>query len=178
MSARFAWAKLFLSLAGAASLCSGACAGSKPPAPATPRAAAPAPQPKKLAWLPVETLDAPDVARTINDHLGRIKIPGAGDSVKAAVSLEMAQLAIECTEQTPACYRAVGKSLGADQMLWGELRRGPTPKKSIRVTLALFDVGAGTPPKRVAKTFDDAQAARAGVGALVETAFASGSGTP
>ena len=178
MSARFAWAKLFLSLAGAASLCAGACASRKPPAPVTPRAAAPAQQPKKLAWLPVDMFDAPDVARTINDHLGRLKLPGTGDSVKAAVSLEMAQLAIECTEQTPACYRAVGKSLGADQMVWGELRRGPTPKKSIRVTLALFDVRAGTPPKRVEKTFDDPQAARAGVAELVDHAFMSGSDTP
>jgi hypothetical protein len=178
MSARFAWAKLFLSLAGAASLCAGACASRQPPAAATPRAAAPAAQQKKLAWLPVDILDAPDVARTINDHLGRVKIPGAGASVKAAVSLEMAQLAIECTQQTPACYRAVGKSLGADQMLWGELRRSPTPKKSIRVTLALFDVRAGTPPKRVEKTFDDTQAARAGVADLVHHAFAPGSQTP
>ena len=178
VSERFAWTKLLLSLAGAASLCSGACASRQAPTPATPRAAAPAAPPKKLAWLPVDMLDAPDVARTINDHLGRVKIAGAGDSVKAAVSLETAQLAIECTEQTPTCYRAVGKSLGVDKMLWGELRRGPTPKKSISVTLALFDVRAGTPPKRVEKTFDDPQAANAGVAALVEHAFAPGSDTP
>jgi len=178
VSTRFAGAKLLLWLAGAASLCSVACASRHAPAPVTPRAATPTVPPKKLAWLPVDVLDAPDVARTINDHLGRLKIPGAGDSVKAAVSLEMAQLAIECTEQTPACYRAVGKSLGADQMLWGELRRSPTPKKSIRVSLALFDVRAGTPPKRVEKTFDDPQAARAGVAALVDHAFTSGGDAP
>jgi len=178
MSARFAWAKLFLGLAGAASLCAGACASRHPPAPATPQATTAPPPPKRLAWLPVDVLDAPDVARTMNEHLARLKIPGAADGVKAAVSLEMAQLAIECTDPTPACYRAVGRSLGADQMLWGELRRGPTSKRSIRIALALFDVRAGTPPRRVEKTFDDPRAARAGVGALVDGAFASAGATP
>jgi len=39
-------------------------------------------------------------------------------------------------------------------------------------------VRAGTPPKRVEKTFDDPQAAQAGVAALVEHAFAPGGDTP
>jgi hypothetical protein len=179
MSAPFAGAKLFLVFIAGACLCVGACASRQQPAAATPTSTAPPPaQPKRLTWLPVDALDAPDVAKTINEHLGRLKIAGTGESVKAAVSLEVAQLAIECTDPTPACYRAVGRSLGADQILWAELRRNATPKRSIRIALALFDVRAGTPPKLVEKTFEGAEAARAGVGDLVNGAFASAVRTP
>jgi hypothetical protein len=178
MLARFARAKLLLLVMGAASLCLGACASKQPPVAATPKPTARPAPPKKLAWLPVDALDAPDVAKTINEHLARLKVAGAGDGVKAAVSLEVAQLAIECTDPTPACYRAVGRSLGADQMLWAELRRNATPKRSIRIALALFDVRAGTPPKRVEKTFEGTEAARAGIGELVSNAFGSAGGTP
>jgi len=177
MLARFARAKLLLLVMGAASLCLGACASKQPVAATRKPTAPPAPQ-KKLAWLPVDALDAPDVAKTINEHLARLKVAGAGERVKAAVSLEVAQLAIECTDPTPACYRAVGRSLGADQMLWAELRRNATPKRSIRIALALFDVRAGTPPKRVEKTFEGTEAARAGIGELVSNAFGSAVGTP
>ena len=167
-----------MALAGAAALiCLGACASKPPPPAASPRAAAPAPEPKRLAWLPVETLEMPDVARTVNDHLGRVKISGATDGRKAAVSMEVAQLAIECTEPTPACYGAVGNSLGADQLLWAELHPGPARAPTIRIALALFDVRAGTAPKRVEKTFDGVQAARAGVADLVDHAFEGGRGS-
>lgn len=179
MLARFAGAKLFFLLVGAASLSVGACASRHKPVAATPKPTAPPPAPpKKLAWLPVDALEAPDVAKAMNEHLGRLKIAGASEGVKAAVSIEVAQLAIECTDPTPECYRAVGRSLGADQMLWGELRRGPTPKKSIRIALALFDVRAGTPPRRVEKTFEGTEEARAGVGELVSSAFAAARETP
>jgi hypothetical protein len=178
MSERRAQTRRFVALSGVVALCLGACASQPKPAATTPRTAAPPAPAKKLAWLPVETTEAPDVARALNDHLGRLKIPGATGGVKAAVSMEVAQLAIECTAATPACYGAVGRSLGVDQVLWAELHPASAHGKSIRVTLALFDVGAGTDPRRVEKTFAGLKEARAGVGDLVDRAFASESGTP
>jgi hypothetical protein len=169
-------AKLMVCLIGVAGASLAACATPKPP-PAKPRAAAPAP-PKRLAWLPVDPLDAPDVAPTINEHLSRLKIAGTGETVRGAVSLEVAQLAIECTDATPTCYTAVGRSLGVDQLLWAELRRSGTPKPSIRVALALFDVRAGAPPKRIERTFDGTEEARAGVAELVAGAFTPTGATP
>jgi len=148
------------------------CAGSEKPAPVT--AAKPPPPPAKLAWMPLDAFDAPVVARAINDEMSRVKLPGASPGTRAAVSMEVAQLAIECNEPTPACYRAVGHSLGADRLMWAQI--DPADEK-IRVTVVLFDVGAGTETRKVG-TFDGVQAARAGVADLVGHAAQPGSAKP
>ena len=106
--------------------------------------------------------------------MSRAKPAGTSTGVKAAVSMEVAQLAIECIQPTPACYRAVGHSLGADRLLWAEI--APVDEK-IRVTVVLFDVGAGTETRKVG-TFDGEKAARAGVAELVAYAAAPGTRTP
>src|SRR5215212_5603202 len=69
-----------------------ACSGHEPPPPPA-RPAAAAAAPKRLAWLPVETLEMPEVAQALNAELGRIQITGATPGRKAAVSMEVAQLA-------------------------------------------------------------------------------------
>jgi hypothetical protein len=137
------------------------CASSEKPAPAI--VAKAAPPVAKLAWMPLDAFDAPVVARAVNDEMSRVKLSGTSPGVKAAVSMEVAQLAIECIQPTPACYRAVGHSLGADRLMWAQI--DPAEEK-IRVTVVLFDVGAGTEKRKVG-TFDGVQAARAGVSDLV-----------
>jgi hypothetical protein len=77
--------------------------------------------------------------------------------------MEVAQLAIECIQATPACYAAVARSLNADRLMWAQVAAAD---QKIRVTVLLFDVGAGTTSKRTG-TFDGVQAARAGVAELV-----------
>src|SRR3954469_5170196 len=136
-------------LLGAAGLfCRQACAGHHAPPPARPAAA-----PVRLAWLPLEPLVAPEVAAAVNDRLERLAVPGGTRSFRASLSMEVAQLALECIEPTAACYTAVGKSVGADRLLWGELRPGPPPDKSIRVQLVLFDVHGGAVLQRADRTF-------------------------
>ena len=83
-----------------------------------------------------------------------------------AESMEVAQLAIECIQPTPACYTAVARSLNADRLLWAEM--APAEEK-IRVTVVLFDAHANTAARRVG-TFDGVQAARVGVADLVARA--------
>ena len=73
-----------------------------------------------------------------------------------------------------ACYRAVGQSLDADRLLWAQI--DPAQEK-IRVTVVLFDVGAGTETRKVG-TFEGVQAARAGVSDLVAHAVGRGSPAP
>jgi len=124
-----------------------------------------------LAWLPVETLEMPDVARALNDELGRVRLAGATAIRKAAVSMEVAQLAIECTQAIPACYQAVGKSLDADQLLWAEVHPGSTREPEVRIALALYEVGAAAAPRRVERKFAGPEAARAGIAELVGHAF-------
>jgi hypothetical protein len=146
-------------------LCVGACAGSAPP-PAVETARKPAP-PLRLAWLPLDAFEGP-VAVAVNDQMSRLKPPGTSASTKAAVSMEVAQLAIECIQPTPACYGAVARSLNADRLMWAELQPSADDDK-IEVIVVMFDAEAGKSSRRTG-TFADAQAARAGVADLVQRA--------
>ena len=141
------------------------CASQSPPPARTASKAAPS---ARLTWLPAESTAGRELAKAVNENLGQVSLPGSGASVKSAVSMEVAQLAIECTEPTPTCYTAVGRSLGADEMLWAELGAGGGPARDVRVALLLYDVRAGAAPRRVEQKFDSVEAARAGVAALVD----------
>jgi hypothetical protein len=131
--------------------------------------------PVRVAWLPLEPLVAPDVAKTVNDRLGRLAVPGTTRSYRAPVSMEVAQLAIECIEPTAACYAAVGRSVGADRILWAEMGTVPPPDDyspaSLRVAVVLFDVRGSAIVKRVEQTYPGIDAVRAGVAALVDHAL-------
>jgi len=151
----------------------GACASNKPP---PVRAVKPPPQDQKLAWMPVDPLDAPNIAQAVNDQMSRVKVAGTKEHVKSAVSMEVAQLAIECIQPTTVCYRAVGHSLGADRLMWAEVDPA-APADKIRITVVLFDVQAGTASRGVG-TFAGVDAARAGVAELVDHAAQTGSRTP
>ena len=164
-------------LAGALLLvCLGACASSEPPPVETVRKPDPPPQ-QRLAWMPLDPLAAPGVAQVVNERMSKIKPAGTSATVKAAVSMEVAQLAIECIQRTPACYAAVGRSLNADRLMWAEVEPDANDDK-LRLTVVLFDVQAGTAPKRVGGTFADVQAARAGAADLVDRAADGGSRSP
>src|SRR5262245_44619532 len=147
-------------------ICLGGCAH-KPPA-TTAHTRPPAPQ--RMAWMPLDPFDAPSVARAVNERMGQVKPAGTSASVKAAVSMEVAQLAIECIQPTTECYSAVGRSLGADRLMWAELDPMLAPDDRIKVTVLTFDVRAGSEPRRVEETFAGVQAARAGAGELVNRA--------
>ncbi len=155
-------------------LLAGACASNPPPPVA---ASKPPPPPQKLAWMPLDALDTPAIANAVNARLSTIKPAGTSSSVKAAVSMEVAQLAIECIDPTPACYGAVGRSLGADRLMWVEVEPSAADEK-VRLTVLVFDVQAGTTPRRVGETFPGAEAASAGAAGLVDRAAQPGSRTP
>jgi hypothetical protein len=153
----------------------GACAGSEKPPAASARK--PDPPSQRLAWMPLDPLDGPAIAKAVNDRMSSIKPAGTSASVKAAVSMEVAQLAIECIQPTPACYGAVGRSLGADRLMWAELEPSGDDEK-VRLTVLVFDVQAGTAPRRVAETFAGMQAAQTGAAGLVERAATPERGSP
>lgn len=128
-----------------------------------------APAAVRLAWLPFETRASPELASAVNDRLARVVVDGVTETFQAPVSMEMAQLAIECIDHTAACYAAVGQSVGADRLLWAELERGT--HGAVTVRLALFDVGSGSIAQKASRAFPSAKAARAGVGPLVDATF-------
>jgi hypothetical protein len=140
----------------------------RPPASAA-RAGVSRPRVVRLAWLPAEPFLSRDLAATINDRLAHVTVAGTTEIIRAPLSMEVAQLAIECIEASPRCYSPVGRSLGADRLVWAELRGSSS---AVRVTLVLFDVGAGAVVDKHVRTFPSVDEARASVTAMIDGAFA------
>jgi hypothetical protein len=122
----------------------------------------------RLAWLPFDAPASSGLIRAVNARLERAKIAGVTESFQAPVSMEMAQLAIECIEKTAHCYAAVGRSVGADRLLWADLDRSAHGGLTLRV--ALFDVEHGAVVHEAAQSYPSAKAAQADVETLVARA--------
>jgi len=120
----------------------------------------------RLAILPVESSAFPQAAKAITSSMKDAKVAGVDDQQLASVSLEVAQLSIECVERTVTCYTRVGRSLDANRLLWAEI----TPdKKKLKVTVTLFDVDARK-PRTARRVFANEQEARQKIGELVSEA--------
>jgi hypothetical protein len=137
-------------------------AASSPPAPVSP------PPRVRLAWLPFDAHASSGLTTAINAHLGHAKIAGITESFQAPVSMEMAQLAIECIDKAARCYTAVGRSVGADRLLWADLDRRAHGSLTLRV--ALFDVDRGAILHEAAQSYPSANAAQADVETLIARA--------
>jgi hypothetical protein len=133
-----------------------------------PAAAVSRPPPVRLAWLPFDASSSSGLTAAINAQLEHLQIEGVTASFRAPVSMEMAQLAIECIEKTARCYAAVGRSIGADRLLWTELDRRGRGNLTLRV--ALFDVGRGAIVHEAQQSYPSAKAAQADVESLVARA--------
>jgi hypothetical protein len=120
-----------------------------------------------LAVLPVESARYPQAAKAITKSMGDASVPGVDDSSVAAVSLEVAQLSIECVEPTVTCYTKVGRSLDANRLMWAEI--GAAEKKKIKVTVTLFDVDARK-PHSARRVFASEKEATQKIGELVSEA--------
>jgi hypothetical protein len=153
----------------------GACATAPnpvpPPAAPTPPAAAAisaleSTTPVRLAWLPVDTLVHARLGAALNTRLEATTLPGITSRNKGAVSMETAQLSLDCSQPTPECRAAVGRHLGANRLLWAELKPG-SRKRAVTVALFLFDVDGGAMVAQAERMFPTQQAALAGLDALV-----------
>src|SRR4029079_16063926 len=103
----------------------GACAHPKPP---PPKVAPPPPLPvvaatMRLVWMPLEERKFAELATSVNDRLAPATLKGVTEVVQAPISMEMAQLTIECINRSPICYGAVAKKLNADRLLWADIQR-------------------------------------------------------
>jgi hypothetical protein len=158
-----------------AALLAAACARPLPP-PARPAVVRrpPPPAPVRLAWMPLEPRASPEIATVINEHLAGVAVAGVTERFQAPVSMEMAQLAIECIEAKPECFVAVGRKMGADKLLWAEIARVARPSGSVTLRVRLFDVAGGTVVQEGARTFPNVKAAHDGAAALVDGTFAAG----
>lgn len=136
----------------------------RPPAPKT---AEPTKRETKLAVLPAESDRFPEAAEAMTASLTSATVAGVDRKELSKVSLEVVQLSIECVEPTVECYAAVGKSLSANRLLFAALE--PDGKKSVKVTVTLFDVDTRA-PRTIQKVFPNEKEASEGVGELVARA--------
>jgi hypothetical protein len=130
-----------------------------------------APPHARMAWMPCDARAQPDLVAAVNSWLEQAKVAGVKESFQASVSMEMAQLAIECIEKTPRCYTAVGRSIGADRLFWADFDRAGQGELTLRVSL--FDVERGAVVRVAEGRYPSAKAAAADVEALVTRAQAA-----
>lgn len=95
-----------------------------------------------LAVLPAESARFPNAAQAITESLSEASVQGVDDKQVASVSLEVAQLSIECVEDNVVCYAKVGQSLAADRLLFAQIEGAG---EKVEVTITLFDVDARKP---------------------------------
>src|SRR5262245_5098940 len=120
----------------------------------------------RLAWLPVEEHLFAELGPEVNHRLESAKPEGVDVTFMAPVSMEVAQLSLECIQQTIPCYLEVGKMLAANRLLWASI--APVGKRSgMKITLVLFDVDRAQVVRRSEETFAGGEAARIGLDDLV-----------
>jgi hypothetical protein len=150
-----------------------ACGTARPVPPAAPPPAqqpAPPARPRiQLTVIPAESDAYPRAAKALSASLTGAAIGGVDDTAVSKVSLEVAQLAIECVDPSDACYAAIGHSMSANRLLFARIDPGAT-RRQIKVTVMFYDVDAGAARRKIAKIFPSEAAAVAGADALVAEA--------
>jgi hypothetical protein len=156
-----------------------ACATKSAPRAAAPRRSSATVAPVRLAVLPSDPLLFADVATALDRHLAQARPSGVGPMVRGKVSMEVAQLTLECVSPTDECYAQVGRFLQVDRLLWGSIARGPQAA-GVRVTVVFLDVARGAPIARAEATFPASEDAIGGLQKLVDqaTSGAGGAGAP
>jgi hypothetical protein len=124
-----------------------------------PRAAPPPPAPPKrirLAVLPVEKLLLPRTAEALNERLRGATIDGVSETTTATISMEVAAMQLDCTQQTDQCYGQIARHFEADRLLWAEIERagrGKRKKGPTTIRIVLFDVQQPGVVGRAEQTF-------------------------
>jgi len=97
-----------------------------------------------IAVLGIEALDAQDnaVANDITEALRqRVVTSKAGASQLQGKDLVEIKLIFSCPDEATACLAQAGKSLGASQLLFGNIKRSSS---ELTLSLKLLDAGRGT----------------------------------
>jgi hypothetical protein len=125
----------------------------------------------RLAVMPADSLLYADVATALDEQLGHARVAGARTAIRAKISMEVAQLALECVSPTDECYSQVGRFLQVDRLLWGQIARDTT-SAGVKVTVVLLDVHRGMQLGRAEEVFPKNDVAIGGLRRLVDRASA------
>ena len=119
----------------------------------------------RLVVLLAESAAFPKAAQATNESLVHVQLDEPGAVQVSKVSLEVAQLAIECVEPSVTCYAAVGHSLSAKDLLFAQI--AAVKRAQLKVTITLFDVEMKTPRTKAEKVFASENEATSGIAELV-----------
>ena len=114
------------------------------------------------------------VASTLTYALRQRAAGARGLAMVPGKDLIEVKLVFNCVDEGASCMAQAGKSLGADKLLFGSVRR---LAPGYAVSLKWFDVASGRVEKQVSESFLDNQAAQATLTALARTWFGALSGT-
>jgi hypothetical protein len=131
----------------------------------------------RLAVMPADSLLYADVATALDEQLGHARVAGARTAIRAKISMEVAQLALECVSPTDECYSQVGRFLQVDRLLWGQIARD-APSAGVKVTVVLLDVARGMQLGRAEEVFPKNDVAIGGLRRLVDRASAPPAAVP
>jgi hypothetical protein len=134
-----------------------------------------------VAVLGVEAIDVPlDLAQQLTDALRQRVSATPGVKPIAGKDLVEIKMVFGCDTEHPACLAQAGKSLGAEKLLYGTLKKASKTSQNLVVALKLLDVKSGQVEKFVNETVGKRELAAGQVnasagrwfGALVEVAEA------
>jgi hypothetical protein len=93
-----------------------------------------------VAVLGLEPVDMPEpLAQQLTDALRQRAATTSGVRVVPGKDLIELKMVFGCDGELPACMANAGKVLGADKLLYGTIKKGPS-KANVTVTLKLLDV--------------------------------------
>jgi hypothetical protein len=104
--------------------------------------------------------ELPEVAQALNARLEGTYPKGA--SVRyASVTLEEAQVAVGCTDDTPECWSAIADPIATSLVLVADVKG--EGQRGVRISLRMFDAGAQKTLRLAERVFESASAAVEGV---------------
>ena len=136
--------------------------------------ASPIPMALKVGVLPPDMLMFSDVASALSDRLAHARVSGAEPAMMAKVSMQVAQISLECVSSTEDCFAKVGRFLQVDRLLWGQIERDKDA--GLKVSVAFLDVGRGAMVGHAERVFPEATAAISGLQGLVDEVVSASPG--
>src|SRR4051794_17285375 len=106
-----------------------------------------------VAVLGVEPIDVPEaLAQQLTDALRQRAAGTSGVRAVQGKDLIEIKMVFGCDQEQPVCMAQAGRTLGADKLLYGTLRKAGRGGAQVAVSLKLLDVKGGTVEHSVAET--------------------------
>ena len=126
--------------------------------------AVPVAPPVALTLFRADSGEFPMVAAALNERLDAT-YPEGPSVHRASVTLEEAQVAVGCADETPECWSALADPIKTSALLVAEVKS--EGRLGVRVSLRIFDAGAQKTLRLAERVYDNPPAAVQGVPEIV-----------